>query len=135
MNQNITPRSREPDELDELAECAKVVFNIFEALHGQAAQERDLRIAEHRVSELETMAERQRSRCQDPARCNLHRCRRRRRCGQLEETATMVAAARAKVAARRAWLQQAFPDVPPPSSPTAQSGADGHKKGRTRVRP
>jgi hypothetical protein len=107
------------DEADELLKWQKIVLNFWESTFGRQAQERDLADAQRELSYLEAMAEKQRSRCQEPARCDNHRCRRRRRCGRLEKVAAMAAAARAGVAARRARLEREFPALPAPSSPPA----------------
>jgi hypothetical protein len=64
---------------------------------------------------LGEMAEKlQRVLCADVARCEHHRCRRRRRCTRLEEMASNLAASRANLAAERAkWLPPPAPVEPP----------------------
>ncbi len=111
-----TPSGREPDELDDLAECAKVVFSVLDALCGPEAMARDVSIAEQRLAWLEEVAERRRNLCQKPARCEQYRCRRRQRCVKLDGLNARLAAERADVAAQRARLVSPPPVEPVPSA-------------------
>lgn len=124
------PRTREPDLLDELARWLPLVFkvcNVDEPLFLRPADNASaLTAAEKAVSDWELIQKGQAIVCDRPARCEHHRCRRRKLCGRLEKIATTLAVVSARLAAERAkWQPPPAPAEPPRS----------RKKGRTAVRP
>ena len=126
-------KPREPDLLDELARWLPVVWSVLDLsesfLTGSRNDKRRALIAaEKAVLHLETVEKQQQANpCESAARCAFHRCRRRWRCTKQEQTAALLAAARAQLAAELAkWQPPVLPADPPPRV---------HKKGRTGVCP
>jgi hypothetical protein len=147
MNEKIpVPRTTEPDPLDELAKWLEVVFKVcrpglasmanYSSLPPQPGAIRPGAViaAEKDLLRWETIKEGQAILCRSPARCEHHRCRRRRRCTRLDVVAAGLAVARARLAAQRAGRQPPPAPAQPQPSP-CEPPPRGHRKGRTGVRP